>query len=138
MTSSEAVDEMLAIFKTVWDDTGYTAIYTDVAGSKPTVQEPWARVTVKHAIGGQASLSDDTGKKVFTQLGTIFIQIFAPQGAGQVQARDLAQLLLVAYSKRKNGVGSVWYRNQRMKEIGSDGAFDNTNVLIDFTYDDLR
>lgn len=136
MTPSEAVDEMLSIFKTVWDDTGYTAIYTDVTGSKPVVQEPWARVTVKHAVGGQASLSDDTGKKIYTQVGTIFIQLFAPQGAGQVQARDLAQLVLVAYSK--NGGGSVWYRNQRMKEIGSDGAFDNTNVLIDFTYDDLR
>lgn len=136
MTPRDAVSEMLAIFKTVWDDTGYTAIYTDVAGSKPTVQEPWARVTVRHALGAQASLSDENGLKVYTQTGTIFIQLFAPQGVGQVTCRDLAQPLLVAYSK--NGGGSVWYRNQRMKEIGSDGAFDNSNVLIDFTYDDLR
>jgi len=136
MSPQDAVREMLSIFKAVWDDQGYTAIYTDVAGSKPTVQEPWARATVKHALGAQASLSDTNGQKIYTEAGTIFIQVFAPQGAGQVSSRSLAHLIQVAYCQ--NGGGLVWYRNQRLKEIGSDGAFDNTNVLIDFTYDDLR
>lgn len=136
MSPQDAIREMLSIFKAVWDDQGYTAIYTDVTGSKPSVQEPWARVTVKHALGAQSSLADATSKKLFTETGTIFIQVFAPQGAGQVSSRSLAHLIRVAYCQ--NGGGEVWYRNQRLKEIGSDGAFDNTNCLIDFTYDDLR
>ncbi len=136
MSPQDAVREMLSIFKAVWDDQGYTAIYTDVAGSKPTVQEPWARVTVRHNDGGQKTLGDQSTKRVFTDTGTIFIQVFAPQGAGHVSSRSLAHLVRTAYCQ--TGGGSVWYRNQRLKEIGGDGAFDNTNVLIDFTYDDLR
>lgn len=136
MTPNEARDEMLAIFKIIWDDQGYTAVYTDVPGSPPSASKPWARPTIKHALGGQASLSSDVGTQIYTQVGTLFIQVFAPLGDGGKKANDLAQLLLVAYSTARGG--SVWYRNQRLKNVGSDGAFENVNVLIDFTYDDTR
>lgn len=136
MSPNEARDEMLAIFKIIWDDQGYTAVYTDVAGSPPVASKPWARPTIKHALGGQASLSSDVGTQIYTQVGTLFIQVFAPAGDGGTEANRLAQLLLVAYSIARGG--SVWYRNQRLKNIGSDGAFENVNVLIDFTYDDTR
>lgn len=134
MTPDQARDEMLAVFKVAWDTTGLAAIYTDVPGSVPTGDAAWARVTIRHAEGGQTGFGA-TEVKRYTQGGTLTAQVFAPVGDGSTRAYALIQLLLLAFSQAR---GSVWYRNQRFKEAGADGAFEQINFLTEFTYDDQR
>lgn len=75
------------------------------------------------------------GTKRYTQTGTLWVQVFAPVGDGMVTAYGLAQAVVNAYRTAR---GTVWYRNARMQEVGSSGAFEQINVLTDFTYDDTR
>lgn len=136
MTPEAAVDEMLAVFKAAWDTTGFGArvAWTDVPSAVPSGEQPWARVTVQHALGRQTSLAGANGVKRHTHTGTLWVQVFGPMGNGNVTAYGLAKTVLDAYRTAR---GSVWYRNQRLREAGSSGAFQQINVLVDFTYDDF-
>lgn len=139
MTADEARDEMCAVARTAWlaaSQPSGTMLFPDVPGSKPPEQRvPWARVTVRHATGRQSSFGNATARRKFTQTGTLWVQVFAPVGDGLVTAYALAQTVVNAY---RTAHGTVWYRNARMQEVGSSGAFEQINVLTDFTYDDVR
>jgi hypothetical protein len=134
MTADQARDEMLAVFKTAWDTTGYAATYTDVPAVKPGSEVSWARVITRHETGGQTGFGASAAKK-YTQTGSLFVQVFAPVGDGLTKAYELAQTVLVAFSQAR---GAVWYRKLKLREVGSDGSFEQINVIIDFTYDDQR
>lgn len=134
MTPDQARDEMLAVFKAAWDTTGYQAVYSDVPGRTPQTEEPWARLTIRHATGGQTGFGASAVRK-FSQAGTLIVQVFAPVGDGLSKAYELAQLILLAYSTSRT---VVWFRHMRIQEAGTSGAFEQINFLVDFTYDDLR
>lgn len=139
MTATFAVanDEILTLFKTAWDAIGHDAIYENVAGDPPTTAAPWARVTVRHFPGGQASLSDDAGAKRWTRNGLITVQIFVPTGEGKAEAYALAKVVADAYEGKRTP-SNVWFRNVRPNEIGPDGAWFQLNVLAEFTYDEVK
>lgn len=138
MSPDEARDEMLAVFKAAWDTTAVpnNVVYSDVAGSKPFGDAAWARVSIRHATGGQSSLIGDVGQKRHTETGTLWVQVFAPAGDGSVTAYSLATMVRNAYRAVRGS--TVWYRNHRLQEAGSSGAFEQVNVLVDFNYDDVR
>lgn len=125
---------MLAIFKACWDTTGYPAVYSDVGGAPGNTA--WARVTLRHATGGQSSLAGADSTRRWTQTGTLTAQVYAPKGDGLSEAYRLAELVVNAYRDARGG--SVWYRKPRMREAGSSGAFEQINVLVDFSYDETR
>lgn len=136
MTADQARDEMLAVFKAAWDATAAASNvgYPDKPFNPPS-NAAWARVSLRHANGRQSSLAGAMGTKRYTQTGTLWMQVFAPVGDGMVTAYGLAQAVANAYRTAR---GTVWYRNTRMQEVGSSGAFEQINVLTDFTYDDTR
>lgn len=135
MTPDQARDEMLAVFKTAWDSTGFQAVYSDVGGEPPSEEVPWARVVVRHADGGQSAFG--VAAKRYTHQGTLWVQVFSPMGDGATKAYDLAYLVLLAYSQARGA--SVWYRRPRILDVvNAKGAFEQKNVLIDFSYDDVR
>lgn len=136
MTSQEAKDAMLAIFKAAWDLTGYPAKYEYVPGEKPTTQTPWARVNVRHYVGRQSSLGGGNGSIRYTETGTITVQVFAPVGDGSKACYAAAQIVKNAFRDARHP--SVWFTSVRMTEVGADGAFDQINVLATFSYDDVR
>lgn len=129
-----ARDEILAVFKATWDLTGYAVVWSDNAAQPPAAEQPWARVTLRHADGRQTSLTNAGGAKKHTHVGTLYVQLFLPIGQGVTMGYPLARQVLQAYRAAR---GSVWYRNHRFREVGDDGAFEQINCLIDFTYDDL-
>jgi hypothetical protein len=135
MTADEARDEMLAVFKAAWDTTAAAGnvTYSDKPARAPNAA--WARVTLRHATGRQSTLANAMGAKRYTQTGTLWVQVFAPVGDGLVTVYALAQTVVNAYRSAR---GTVWYRNTRLQEVGSNGAFEHINVLTDFTYDDTR
>lgn len=136
MTPERAQDIILGVFKTAWDTTGFPAVYTDVPGEKPTSETVWARATIRHATGRQTSLAGDVGTRRFTDKGTVFVQVFAPVGDGSTACYAAARLVQNAFRDAK-GL-DVWFTDARMNEVGSDGAFEQINVLATFSYDDVR
>jgi hypothetical protein len=136
MTGDEARDEMLAVFKAAWDTTDYDAnvVYSDKDG-RPANAAAWARVVLRHADGGQASLADHDGKRRWKAIGTLWVQVYGPAGDGEVLTMALAQTVLNAYRTARGG--GVWYRNPRKREAPSSGDFSQVNVLVDFQYDEV-
>lgn len=135
MTFEEARDEIFAIFKEVWDPTGYTAVYNDVRSQVPASEIVWARVTLRHATAGAATLGHIGGKRVYNRSGTLFVQVFTPSGDGSTSGLRAAQKVVDAYQRVH---GNVQFANARLNEIGSNGAFEQFNVLVDFSYTDMR
>lgn len=136
MTYDEARDEMLGIFSAAWAPTGFPARYPDIPEDKDFPNSVWARVTIRHGQGGQSSLAGDVGKIRWRNQGTIFVSVFAPVGDGLVAAYTNAQVVASAYRKAKGRC--VWFRNQRIRELGQDGAFSHVQFSAEFQYDHME
>lgn len=132
MTFNEARDLILAPFQTAWGSEG--PVQWDDVAAAPT-DGNWARATIKHSDGGAESLADESGTKRFERIGTLYVQIFTPVGLGMVTGYDLAQRVVNQYQSTRS---NVWFRRVRMREGAKDGAFRQTTVLVDFSYDDVR
>ncbi len=136
-TYAEAVDVILGLFKTVWDTSGHIALYENVAGDIPTAVAPWARVTLRNVDGRQGSLAGALGVQRFDRDGLLTVQIFVPAGEGLSEAHTLSKIVADAY-EGVAGDNGIWFRNVRVNEIGPDGDWFQTNVLVDFTYDEIK
>lgn len=137
LTYAEARDEILAVFKTAWDTTSYQAFYDDVRQQRGDTESPWASVHLRHASGGQATLSGETGSRTFARTGNITTQIFTPSGKGLQDAYALAKVVSDAF-EGANTPGGAWFRNVRLNEVGRDGQFFQLNVIVDFSYDEIK
>ncbi len=144
-TFEEAIDIILAIFKTAWDAGATNPTLVDYQNVKPAnnVTLPpdtnlsWARVTIQHQDGRQSSLSGALGVKRFDRDGLLTVQIFVPAGEGLSEAHTLSKIVADAY-EGVAGNNGIWFRNVRVNEIGPDGDWFQTNILIDFTYDEIK
>lgn len=136
LTTLEARDVILGIFKTAWDTTGYAAHYSDKTGEIGTSEAPWARATLQHTTGNQSSLAGASGTKRFTETGLLFVQVFAPVGDGSTRCYELAQLVRNAFRDARHP--EVWFRNVHLEEVGISGVFQQINVISTFSYDEVR
>lgn len=134
MTFEEARTFIYTVFTAVWGETG-PVIWQDVGGNPPRKAIPYACPSIHHGKGGQRTLVGDVGQRRFERTGIIRIQIFAPLGDGMVRAYQLAQLVSNAYEDARS---DVWFRNTRIREMGASGAFEQVDVLTDFSYDEVR
>lgn len=136
LTVPQARDEMSAIFHTEWEASSFAAFevrWDDVGEPAPTSRSPWARFTIRHADGGNASISNYH----FRRKGTVFVQLFAPTGEGLSRLDQMGMVALAAFEGRATP-GGVWFREVRLREIGVDGNWQQVNVLADFEYDEIR
>lgn len=136
MTFEEATDQILDIFKTAWDPTGYKAFYDDVRDQRETDKSPWAAVMVRHAAGRQNNLGG-IGNRSFLRLGVLIITINTPSASGLSAGYQLAKVVADAYEGASSPNG-VWFRNVRLNELGRDGSFYQMNVLADFEYHETK
>lgn len=136
LTYAQANDEVLAQLKAVWDLTTYKLFYEDVRDQKETDMSPWATVVVRHAAGQQDSLGG-RGNRSFLRLGVLIVTINTPSGSGLSEAYALAKVVADAYEGASSPNG-VWFRNVRINELGRDGTFYQTNVLVDFEYTETK
>lgn len=135
MSPSDARDIMLAVFSQAWTDAEQDlsrVLWDDRGGTVPAGQAAWARVTIKHDNGHARAFG--ASRALYSNTGTLWIQVFTPEGNANEQAYDLSYALVQAYRNALNA--GVTYRNPRLKEVGVSGAFEQTNVLTDFSYDD--
>ena len=136
-TFAQATDDILGIFKDAWDPTTYEAIYTNIAGEVPTGTDPWARATLQHVGGGQASLTGGLGTTRWNRTGFLTVQVFVPIGEGLSGAHNLAKIIADAFEGASTPNG-VWFRNVRVNEVGPDGDWYQVNVVVDFEYDEVK
>ena len=141
-TPEQAVDDILDVFKAVWDPTGFEVQYDlenfgGSSSSPPATQDPWTRVQVRHTTDSQASLTGGLGQTLYTATGVLTIQLFVPIGEGLVRGRQLARSVRNAY----RGISTprqVWFRNARINEVGIDGDWFQLNIIVDFEYDEIQ
>lgn len=137
VTFVEARNEMLTVFKDAWDTTGFDAYYEGIHEDLTDQTEPWARVVLRHFGGRQASLAEFSGVARWERTGQIFVQVFTPMGEGLTRNLTLCKTVVDAYEGTRTA-GGVWFRNIRPTEIGPDGQWFQTNVTIDFEYDEIK
>lgn len=99
--------------------------------------EAWARISVLHTNGFQASLAGDSGRRRWRRTGTVFVDIFTPTGDGLSLADKLTMVAMRAFEGNSTSSG-IWFRNVRPEEIGPDGVWFQTQVRADFEYDEVR
>lgn len=136
LTFAQANDDILALLKAAWDPTGHEMFYDDIREQRETDQTPWAQVVVRHAAGQQDTLGG-VGNRSFLRLGVVIVTINTPSGSGLSTAYALAKVVADAYEGVSSPNG-VWFRNVRINELGRDGTFYRTNVLIDFEYGEMK
>lgn len=137
LTYQQAKDEILTIFKDAWDTTGYPVHYQDVRKQRDRDEEPWATVFLQHSAGFQSTLTGVQGERTFSRLGFVTVQVFTPIGKGLHKAYELAKLVSDAYEGAATP-GGVWFRNVKLNEAGQDGEFYQLNVIIEFSYDEIK
>lgn len=151
LTIAQARDSILALFRTGWIASAETVdvpvFWPDkktgtkgVASSNvetPPSDEPWARVTLQNVVSGQSSLADNTNKKIFTRNGVLTVQIFTPYGTGLTKSYILTKVVQDTFEGKATSNG-VWFRNVRANEIGQNGEWHQTNVLVEFEYDEVK
>jgi len=140
-TITQARDEILAKFHATWDVTGASAdvpvLYSDVAQDVPD-RGSWARITVRHNQGYQATLSGTIGSRRFRREGIVTVQIFTPFADGGVDNDALATIAQQAFEGEVTSPGRVIFRRVRINEVGQSGQWFQTNVLADFEYDHIH
>lgn len=132
----QARDEMSKMARDAWP-VDNVMLYDDKPGEVPDGVTPWARLTIRHESGVQATLTDASVKKRFRRTGILTVQIFTPTGEGLSNADKCAKMFLNAF-EGKTSPGGVWFRNGRVREIGADGDFFQTNFITDFEYDEIK
>lgn len=140
-TPTQARNEMLAAFRAVWLADPISAslpvLYPDTR-HEPPAEGAWARISVQHGDGRQATLSNEEGKRRWRHTGILTVQIFTPRGYGLALNDKLSAIAKRAFEGVTTTPGRVVFYRVRMREIGQDGQWFNTNVLADFEYDEVR
>lgn len=134
-TYEEAYDLMMTLFKTAWDGTGHRAFYENIENDRETDDTAFAHVSISHASGFQATLGG-TGSRIFRRTGVITIMIYTQAGKGLQESHQLAKVAADAFEGQSTG--GIWFRNVRINEIGREGAFYQTNVIVEFEYDETK
>jgi hypothetical protein len=140
LTITQARDEMSTLFNDAWEASAYAAfpvMWDDVGEPVGAARSPWARFSVRHADGGQATLASIGGVRRWRREGTIFVQLFAPANEGLSRLDEMAIVAMRAF-EGKTTAGGVWFRDVRLREVGVDGNWQQFNVLADFEYDEIR
>lgn len=139
-TITQARDDMNKIVLDAWVAAGRSANnvrYDDLNSVKPSNTTAWIRIAVRHATGGQASLSGDGGARRYRRTGFLFVQLFTEIGKGLSESDVLTKVLQDALDGKYTPNG-VWFRRVRVNEIGpADGQYQ-VNVVADFEYDEIK
>ncbi len=137
----EAITEINTLFQTAWKLTeDISRVKWDNVGSKsvpPDGQEAWARVVLRHNTSRQATLAGATGTRRFERRGTLIVQVFETPGKGLSGAVDLPKVVCDSYEGATTP-GGVWFRDVTINEVGQDGDFFQTNIVVKFEYSEIR
>lgn len=145
-TITQARDEMSAVLADALVATdGDSPDFSDIPVAWPDKEfvipkdttVTWARFVIRHATGGNVSLGSANGTKRYNRAGVLAVQLFTPIGLGYSTTDLLTSIIMEAYEKGSTPNG-VWFRNVRLVEVGVTDGWNQTNVISEFEYDEVR
>jgi hypothetical protein len=137
-TVETARDEIYTLLKDAWSAAPAVKLfYDDTKDEKDRDLSPWARISVRHNDGGDVSISRGNGKGRYGRTGTVYVNLFAQPGDGLRILDPLVKIVLDAY-EGKTTPSQVWFKRVRVREQGIVKGWYQTNVLIDFSYDEIK
>ena len=140
-TYAEAASDIRSLFSDLWVDTlSYPVEWpneTSAATLPPVTQTPWGRMVVLHATGGQISLPAGKGQARYARGGVAIFQIFVASSLGTSQIYGLVKRITDLFDG-KRGADGTYFRNTRIREIGTDGSWYQVNVYVDFDYEEVK
>lgn len=136
-TYAQARDDILGQVYSAWAPTGWTIFFPDKEETEKPTKEPWARVTLRHADGEQATLANHGSRRRWQRSGNLFVQVFTPVGEGLSRSYDLCKILTDALEGKSTARG-VWFRNVRLNEIGTSDAWYQINIEATWEYDEVK
>jgi hypothetical protein len=133
VTPVEAKTTIETAFKAGWGPTPPIA-WGNTTPPMPD-SAPWVRFTIIHA---PARLRSWTGNVyAYERPGIVFVQVFVPLGTGTRTGTELAHRAVILLEGKK--FGALEMGTASIAEVGqSDTAMDQTQVRIEFVYDELR
>ena len=139
LTLAEARDEMLGLVRDAAAGLDVYVVWENTAFERPEDDPvtPWIRAGVQHATRQQSSLAGSTGVRIYTSTGILTVEVNTPPNDGYELADELAETFRNAFEGVSTSNG-VWFRNVRTSEVGLVGGWWRTDVLADFTYDEVR
>lgn len=104
----------------------------------PSLEFPYARVSIRHLGGGQSSLGG-VGNRRFNRYGFVFVQVYVPLGIRNhlTIALGLGKIAKDAFEGRSSP-GGIWFRSCRVNELGSMDGWFQVNAVAEFTYDEVK
>lgn len=146
LSATTARNEIQQMFWAVWNTTtvstlvGYapTVTFPNVPADEPDPEKYWARYSLAHDLGHQATLGQSGGRR-FSKGGLVTVQLFAPlsKGGGLGPILALAQIVQGAYEGQHSDSG-VWFQDVVIKEIGTSDSWYQVNVQSRFRYEELH
>lgn len=132
-------DSLLSYFRQTWLSNEASKFvdlfYSDSKVNRPTSDRtPFCRVTVQHGVTVQNSLSGSRELKIYRNNGILTAQLFTLVGDGLSKSDQITKVVQDAFEGQ--AVNGIWFRNVRVNEIGMDGDRYQTNILVDFSYDE--
>lgn len=106
--------------------------YDNISFDPPEDLALWGRLTIHHLEGARASLGGASAR--FRRQGMVSIQVFTPIGEGTLLADRVGDPLVEAF-EIPGQIDNIWFRNARMREVGSDGTAHQVNVEVEFIFD---
>jgi Bacteriophage related domain of unknown function len=136
LSYTDARDQIFAIINAAWADNGPVQ-WPDMVNPDIPPAGSWIRVTLRHQTGEQVSLSDASAKKRWSRVGTVWIQVFTLPGDGGELNYQLSHTMATAFEGVATS-GGIWFRNVRLNEIGPSNGYTQSNVLVEFEYDEIH
>lgn len=133
-TITQARDEINQLLNNALSASVLEVQFDDIAGASRT-DGSWARITIKHADGGQLGFGAQT--KRFNRKGTVFVQLFTKPSDGLRQS-DLLTKIVTDAIEGKTTASGVWFTHVRVQDVGVSSGTWQTNVLADFSYDEVK
>jgi hypothetical protein len=133
---NDARQTVYSTFKTGWE-AAYPAVpYVFDNETKDTKGlDEWVRVIVRHTSGGQDSLGA-VGNRRYERRGLVLIQLYAAVNRGLLRLDELANTALGLFEGKT--IDQVFFYDARPQEAPKEGQWARLNVIVEFTYDEIK
>lgn len=135
---SQAHDQVLALLRAALPTLAIK--YPDVAPPTnpfPPTTASWGRASISdEGQGRRPPLVGEAQNRRYTTDGLLIVELYALSGDGRRAAQTLGGAVLAAYRGQKTA-GGVWFRRERVNDVGADGPWWHVNAVVEFQYDTL-